>query len=263
VAHPSHVFVNEASQAAAVRVSQTGCWTLHEYEWASSTNLLAAPFPAWHAIRADRQQAGRGRFQRTWVSDPGGLWLSAVLPAPPAPVLPLLPLTVGLAVCDSLQALDVPQLRMRWPNDVLVGPRKLAGLLIDQFRPDLAVVGIGINVTNHPEACDSSLSGQVIRLQDLVPECPPLAALTRRVLSSLEHAFSTLVKQGPEALLPRINSLWAGPRRVQLDLDGLLVWGDFEGVDGQGRLRLRMAGEETRLYEPRQVRLLREIPPSV
>lgn len=234
-------------------------WRLREFAEVDSTNLVAAHLPAWHAVRADTQTAGRGRFQRQWVSDAGGLWLSAVVPVETnSPEWRLLPLVTGVAVCDALRANGVDKLRLRWPNDILVGERKLAGLLIDQFQPGLAVVGIGINVRNHPEARDGSLNGHVARLADLVRATPSLRDLAVRVLASLKSVWQEVTIAGPESILPRVNALWDLPRRVQLDLDGTLVSGDFIGVDARGRLQLRNDGA-TSFFEPQDVRLLRDI----
>src|SRR5438874_11399662 len=111
-----------------------GRWTMHDYAVVSSTNLVAASLPAWHAVRAETQPAGRGRFQRRWVSDLGGLWLSAVVPVPAKSASSgLLPLLAGLAVAEALVRIGVAEIRMRWPNDLLVGQGKLGGLLLDQF----------------------------------------------------------------------------------------------------------------------------------
>jgi hypothetical protein len=65
------------------RVFELEGWTVHEVASVDSTNLFAAKLPVWHAVRAEVQTAGRGRFQRVWISDQGGLWLSAVVPSPP------------------------------------------------------------------------------------------------------------------------------------------------------------------------------------
>src|SRR5260370_22011770 len=81
-------------------------WTLHEYPAVTSTNFIAANLPPWTAVRADIQTNGRGRFQRAWISDRGGLWLSAVVPIQPDAIKRrALPLAVGLAVFDSLRQL--------------------------------------------------------------------------------------------------------------------------------------------------------------
>lgn len=236
-------------------------WQVHEYREVTSTNLVAAKLPAWHAVRADTQTAGRGRFQRRWVSDAGGLWLSAVVPVETnSAAWRLLPLATGVAVCDALRDCGVPQLRLRWPNDVLVDDRKLAGLLIDQFQPGLAVVGIGINVTNQPQACDAALQGQVVGLAGLVAAAPSVSELANQVLSTFQAVWSRVLADGSAAMLPRVNALWDLPRFVQLDLDGILVSGEFAGVDAGGRLRLRLAGNVTRFFDPQDVRLLRDLP---
>jgi len=246
-------------------------WQLHVFTEVTSTNLVAAKLPAWHAVRADTQTAGRGRFQRSWVSDAGGLWLSAVLPVKTnSPAWRMLPLATGLAVCDALRACGVKALRLRWPNDVLVGDRKLAGLLIDQFQPGLAVVGIGINVCNNPETRDAALRDHVVRLADMVARPPTLRGLAENILTALRAVWEELHRVSDSGeqragrrsfptLLPRINALWDLPRRVQLDLDGELMRGEFIGVDAGGRLRLRLAGNVTRFFEPQDVKLLRDL----
>jgi BirA family transcriptional regulator, biotin operon repressor / biotin---[acetyl-CoA-carboxylase] ligase len=243
------------------RVSVVATWTVREYEVVSSTNLVAASLPAWHAVRADTQTSGRGRFQRSWTSNAGGLWLTAVVPlACHSPEGRLAPLMAGLAVCEALRSFGIEGLRLRWPNDVLVGPRKLAGLLIDQFTPGLAAVGIGINVTNRPEDGDPLLQGQVARLADLVPSpAPALSLVMSATLRSLRTIWTEVANGGAETVLPRINALWQAPRTVQLDLDGRILAGEFQGVDVTGRLGLRSPDGNHLFFEPHEVRFLRDI----
>ena len=247
-------------ESSETLISVFGKWTVHEHQVVPSTNLTASSLSAWHAVRADMQTAGRGRFQRTWVSDQGGLWLSAVVPmAAKSPLARILPLAAGVAVCDVLRGLGVAPLRLRWPNDVLVGERKLAGLLLDQFVPGLAVIGIGINVHNRPEERDLGLVGQVARLAELGRPAPSLTRLMQALLDALESVWSEIQASGPESILPRLNALWDTSRPVVLDLDGRTVRGQFAGVDAAGRLQLGLDGGETRLFEPHEVRLLREL----
>ncbi len=244
---------------AECRTFVTAPWTVHEYAIATSTNLLAATLPAWHAVRADTQTAGRGRFQRTWVSDHGGLWLSAVVPLPNSAPKASAPLVAGLAVCEALRSMGIERLRMRWPNDLMVHHGKLAGLLIDQFTPGLAVIGVGLNVTNQPELRDPALAGHVVRLADLLDPAPNLDSIMRGVLKHLASVWADWETLGSDALLPRLNGLWATPIPVELDLDGHRVRGDFQGIDSAGRLLLRSQDGQTNLYEPHHVRLLREL----
>lgn len=241
------------------RVCRSGDWTLIEHSVCTSTNLVAAHLPAWSAVRADVQTKGRGRFDRSWVSDAGGLWLSAVLPVRhKSPAWRFLPVAIGLAVCQTLGRLGASNLRLRWPNDVLVGQRKLAGLLLDQFSPELVVAGIGINVANDPESREGSLTGQTIRLRDLIPQTPTLTELAFQLLTTMQRVSKELDSEGPESLVPVVNALWQAPRPVRLDLDGREILGEFVGVDAQGRLELRQSGHRPRFFEPQQVRCLRE-----
>jgi BirA family biotin operon repressor/biotin-[acetyl-CoA-carboxylase] ligase len=235
-------------------------WHVHELSVTNSTNLAAAKFPAWEAVRADRQTAGRGRFQRGWVSDEGGLWLSAVVPTGPnAADWRALPLAVCLAVCDALQSVGLRRFRVRWPNDVLVDDRKLAGLLVDQFAPGLAVAGIGINVFNHPETHDPGLKNQVTRLADLIATPPDLRQLTRVILGNLRRVVDEMRTHGFASLLPRVNQMWGRPRRVELDLDGDLRLGTFGGVGEEGELLLLSDSGNKAAYDASQVRHLKEI----
>ena len=102
-------------------------------------------------VVADRQSAGRGRRDRRWESDSTrGLWLTAAF-AGQGSEDPSLPLRVGLAASRALEAL-APEVRVqvKWPNDVVVGDRKLGGILCEGM-PGAVLIGIGLNL-NHAEA---------------------------------------------------------------------------------------------------------------
>ncbi len=144
-------------------------WTLHTLATTPSTNLAARTLAPWHAVRSDIQTGGYGRTGRSWVSDTGGLWLSAVLPCPgPREPWSILPLAAGWAVIKALNGLHVSGLRLRWPNDILSDQRKLAGLLVERHSADTAIVGIGINIFNSAETADPVLHGMTTRLADLI-----------------------------------------------------------------------------------------------
>ncbi|MGC9940610.1 MAG: biotin--[acetyl-CoA-carboxylase] ligase [Verrucomicrobiota bacterium] len=249
-----------APQAAVPHTSQVAGWTLLEFEVVDSTNFVAGKLGAWHAVRAGTQTAGRGRFQRSWISDSGGLWLSAVVPTgADRDRWQALPLVAGLAVIESLKSLGVASARLRWPNDIMVDERKLAGLLVDNFVPQLAVVGLGLNVANNPDSQDATLIGTTTRLADLVPQPPSLATLTKAILIGLRSEIEVVANAGFGALHSRINEMWGGPRRVTVDLDGVQRTGWFNGVDQGGRLWFQEASAGPIALEPHQVRLLREL----
>jgi BirA family biotin operon repressor/biotin-[acetyl-CoA-carboxylase] ligase len=238
-------------------------WTLTDHEEVDTTNRLAAALPAWHAVRAATQTAGRGRTGRVWTSDRGGLWLSAVLPCPgPRERWSTLPLAAGHALRAALSDLGVSELRLRWPNDLLIGSRKLAGLLVERHSTRTAVVGIGLNVFNHPERADPALHRATARLADLAPlGGHDLDSLSALVLQALARAHARLLANDFPRLAEELNRAWREPRPVELTFAGAAapVRGDFLGIDSLGRLRLRARDGATSLHDPVQVALLREL----
>ncbi|MGE3309379.1 MAG: biotin--[acetyl-CoA-carboxylase] ligase [Limisphaerales bacterium] len=237
-------------------------WTIHHFPEVGSTNDAASSLPAWNVVLADRQKGGRGRHERAWVSDPGGLWLSAVVPTgPSASAWSALPLAAGLAVCEALQSLGATPLRMRWPNDVMTGPRKLAGLLVDVFQPELAVVGVGINVTNCPEAIDPTLTGLVARVVDLVDPAPDSGVIAREILERLREVVRVMKDGDPgfAALVPRLNRWWNPAASIEIETDLGSVRGFFQGIDDEGRVRVRIRDGGSRVFAAPEVVRMREI----
>jgi BirA family biotin operon repressor/biotin-[acetyl-CoA-carboxylase] ligase len=239
-------------------------WTLHEFAEVTSTSSLAAHLPPWSVVSATVQTAGRGRTGRRWVSDEGGLWLSAVVPTPGDPALwALLPLAAGWAVLGAARDLGVRAARLRWPNDILAGRRKLAGILVDRFSADAAVVGIGLNVSNRPDLVDSALSGEAARLADLLPETPVFTSLVVRLLAALTREHHRLESGGASGLCRDLDRAWLH-RQVQVTLAGGLgaISGHLEGIDPAGALLLRDAAGDVRAFPAHRVDLLREVFPT-
>lgn len=235
-------------------------WTIIEHQEVASTNDEASSLPAWTAVRADRQTAGRGRYQRSWVSDAGGLWMSAVVPVVPADRgWAALPLGVGAVACEVFAGLGARGLRLRWPNDVMAGDAKLAGILIDQFRPGLAVVGLGVNVHNEPERADPGLRGAVVRLADLVDPVPGLATLASLLLSGLRGLVDEMRVSGFESQVSRVNRWWVTDVLLEVETGSEMVEAVFAGVDAAGRLRLRPLTGGALELEAHQVQRLREL----
>lgn len=237
-------------------------WTILHIEETASTNTLAGSLPAWSAVRAAVQTGGRGRTGRAWISDQGGLWLSAVVPCPGERARwSILPLAAGWSVASALTDLGAHGLRLRWPNDILVGHRKLAGVLVERFRDDTAVIGVGLNVFNHPEVADPTLAGETARLADLAHGSYDLESLGRTVLRAIRRVHRTLTTDGFRSISEQLNLGWSAPRRVEVTLTGRAsrFEGHFQGIDQQGRLRLVTSRDALQVYEPSEVALLREI----
>ncbi len=112
-----------------------------------------AAAPEGYLVVAAEQTQGRGRQGKRWISENGqGVYMSLLLrPGWPASASQLLSLLAGLAVAQALEAIGLKRVQLKWPNDVLVDGKKIAGILVEprinSQRIDFAVVGIGINVT--------------------------------------------------------------------------------------------------------------------
>jgi len=123
---------------------------LHYVERAESTNSVMAmreSWPAFSALLTEEQTAGRGRLGRTWISRPGeSLALSVMVPAlPHGPGLTWVPLLAGACLVEALRSAGLPEAGLKWPNDVLVGGEKLAGVLCEVHQNGGVIVGVGLN----------------------------------------------------------------------------------------------------------------------
>ena len=243
----------------ATRIREWRGWTLHECEFLDSTNDYARDLPPWHAVRADRQNVARGRHGRRWSSGIGGLWISLVLPLePPGQGWPAFPLAAGLAVVSTLKTLGLNQARLRWPNDVLIGPRKICGILMEKFDKDRVIVGLGLNVTNDPASDDPSLAPIATSLADELSEVPSLADIFTEILIAIRSLHGRVAEDGFATLVDEINLHWGGTRDVEVHLSDEKSRGYFLGIDSRGDLILEIEGRTITLSAP-HVQLMREV----
>ncbi len=121
--------------------------------------LARAGAPHMTVVVADAQSAGRGRLGRSWISDPhqalNASWI--VRPERPVDEWTVIPLLAGVAAAEAVKARARVDARLKWPNDVLVGARKLAGILTEAEVPQFVVVGLGMNVMQ--ESFDGERAG--------------------------------------------------------------------------------------------------------
>lgn len=198
--------------------------------------------PEGLAIVADEQVKGRGRLGRTWVA-PVGVNLSvSVLVRPDRETIGRLGMVVPLAVADAVSAVGGPPAMFKWPNDVRVGERKLAGILIEgEFagdRPSFAIIGVGLNVNldtdAHPEI--AGLATSIAReLGEPVSREHTLAALLNALERWLDETDSERVRHAWRARLQTLG------RHVTVSFAGTRETGIAEDVDAAGALILRRA----------------------
>ncbi|MBT2185498.1 biotin--[acetyl-CoA-carboxylase] ligase [Sphingobium nicotianae] len=205
----------------------------------------AANWPEGDWLRAERQTAGRGRLGREWRSPDGNLYASTLIGLRPGdPPVTGLGLMLGVAVHAALSnLLPAAALHLKWPNDVMCGPAKLSGMLLER-EGDCIVAGVGINVTQAPMLSDRP----TIALADL----PGGSGMTaRHVLEALvpavDHWLALWRAGGTSAItkawLPRAHpvgtrlTVSTGTDRPQtghflgLDPDGALILGHDDGTE--------------------------------
>ena len=141
----------------------------------------------------------------------------------------------------------------------MVDDRKLAGILVEQFHDNLAVVGVGINVFNSPDLMNRNLAQKTTRLSDHINPAPCLDELTGMILKIFENIHRQMKTDGFSALLNVINTAWSMPRRVALELDRETQEGLFLGVDDQGDLLIENDSGYQYTYSPHRVKLFREV----
>jgi BirA family transcriptional regulator, biotin operon repressor / biotin---[acetyl-CoA-carboxylase] ligase len=141
--------------------------------------------PAGAAVVAVEQAGGRGSRGRVWASPRGGLWLSVLFRPGAVPGLELLSLRAGLAVAQALELLGAPTVGLKWPNDLMLGDRKLGGILCEARwqgnAPGWVALGLGLNVANEiPPLLGALATSLITVLPDVTPDdllVPVLAAL--------------------------------------------------------------------------------------
>ena len=218
--------------------------------------------PEGLVLVADHQTAGRGRLGRTWSAEPGTALLMSVLLRPPLPIaeVPVVLMAAGLAACDGVEAAAGFRPGLKWPNDLVVGDRKLAGLLTEATGggdPGI-VLGLGINVT--AAACPAELKGEATSCEEAAGRPVYRGELLVAFLTALESRYSTvLAGGGRDATLTayRADSATLG-RRVRVDLtSGPALEGEATRLAGDGQLVVTDAAGTEHLIHVGDVKHLR------
>ncbi len=251
-----------SSSTPTLTSSSSGHWTVVRHLELPSTNPAAAPLPAWHAVIAAKQTGGYGRTGRGWVSGHGGLWLSATLPTPgPAKQWETLPLCVGATLAGVLHDLGVSKVRLRWPNDLMVGDRKVAGLLMERHHPDRVVVGLGLNVLNDPAHEAPELAAVTTSLCQHWAFPRSLFELSELVLNSLATMHARFSRDGFAPFAEEITARWLQPRTIEIfrQEQGPSSRHFLRGIDAEGRLLADDEFGQPAALDAVQVHLLREV----
>jgi BirA family transcriptional regulator, biotin operon repressor / biotin---[acetyl-CoA-carboxylase] ligase len=222
--------------------------TIKWFEEVGSTNdvalqLAAHGFAEGTLVGADMQTAGRGRQGRHWVSPPGaGLYVSIIL-RPPAGVAPLLTMAAGVAAADGIREATGLIVSLKWPNDVYVGSRKLAGILAEGGTSgsalDFVVLGTGINLM--PAAYPPDVASRATSLEFELARPVDRGLVLATCLAGLAHRYRQLMTGKREPVLSawRVYGAHTLGRAVECTVGSRTISGVAEDINDRGELLVR------------------------
>ena len=217
---------------------------LHYFESIGSTMIEAARLavvgaPHGTIVLAEEQTAGIGRLGRSWQSDAElGIYCSILLRLSIAPsMLPIINLVLGLATAEAIQKSTHVACDLRWPNDVLINGRKVAGILA-QLLENCVIAGIGINVNQESFQPDLRTPATSLRMES-GGQIQSRDNIVINLMEAVDAFCSMLKTQGPESIIRAFTSAssYALDRRVLIEDDGRK--GVTAGLDENGFLLVR------------------------
>jgi BirA family biotin operon repressor/biotin-[acetyl-CoA-carboxylase] ligase len=245
--------LTEAALRAALSPQRRFGAVLEVHPVVDSTNDLAralaeAGAPEGTVVIADQQTTGRGRLGRLWFSPPKrNLHLSVVLRPPLSPPqAPILTFAAAVALGQAIREKTGVQVQLKWPNDLLVSGRKLAGILTEMSalgrEVSWVVVGIGVNVNLEARHLPGELVETATSLKIATGQAHSRAELGAAILQSFERWCARLYVEGPDAVLDawRQQSATLG-RRVRIREAGETIEGIAVGLEGTGALLVETA----------------------
>ena len=201
---------------------------------------------------AEKQTAGRGRRGAEWFSPAGeGLAFSILIkPNVPKDLWSRLSLAVGLAVAEAVEKF-VPLAEIKWPNDVMVNDRKIAGILVEAGR-DFVVVGIGINVNS--EAFPNGLAATSLAIESggQIERAAVLLEVVKRISILCER-----LERGFEQTMDGVRQrCWLTGKDVRFTTSGIIKEGFVRGLGPAGELLVEVSGHLERIVQADEVRVL-------
>ncbi len=192
--------------------------------------------PHGTVVIAEGQTAGRGRQGRTWSAPPGRALTMSVVSRSDAGEIDLLPLAVALAACDACEAVAAVRCQVKWPNDVWIDARKVAGILIEA-RPQegWAVIGIGLNVDTAQDELDSALRATATSLRIATGASVSREETLTALLDALAGWLEALSAPARVIEAFRVRDALYG-RTISWTRDSMQMSGEARGIDDDGAL---------------------------
>jgi BirA family biotin operon repressor/biotin-[acetyl-CoA-carboxylase] ligase len=250
---------DDLAEALAIARGRLGPFgtPFHFFASVSSTNDIADRLaldgaPEGLTVVAEAQTAGRGRLGRVWFSPPGaGLYASVVLRPSATPSASLCTLVAGVALAEALRAVTGVEVLIKWPNDLVIGSRKLCGILAEGFAShgsiQHVVVGFGINLRS--AAYPPDVAERATSIEAELGRPIERGIILAAALEALATRFADLRALRFDAILNRWRSL--APSSVGSTVEwrgsGGLRRGTTGGIDGEGALLVRVGGDIERI----------------
>jgi len=208
-------------------------------------------------LTAAYQTAGRGRQGRSWIAAPGNLMASWLLRLERAPAQAgALSIVQGLALARALDVLAPGRVKLKWPNDLQLDGRKVAGLLVEarSIGSFCAVSGLGLNVIRPAEGW-AELEGRAISLQEAGVEVT-VDELLEGLLAELESGIESFLREGPGLAFAQW-SRWSclDGRSIEWEDEGRMSSGTVEGLAADGGLKVSDASGRQRVLYAGEVHL--------
>lgn len=215
----------------------------------TNTHLLSEPAPSpgrYRVAVADHQTSGRGRHDRKWISAPGsGLCLSMSYTFAQMPEqLPALTLALGVGVIDALRQLNIDNVSLKWPNDIVALDGKLGGILTEvqsgQGKGVTVISGIGLNIDIGERidlGAEPDWAHRAVDLRSINPDPPAREMLAGTIIEHLYTTFARFAERGFTEFTDdwRQND-WLRGREITVDMPDRQVTGIAAGVDADGAL---------------------------
>ncbi|HXM99673.1 MAG TPA: biotin--[acetyl-CoA-carboxylase] ligase [Candidatus Dormibacteraeota bacterium] len=223
---------------------------IHHFFKVDSTNRVAlelahAGEPEGTVVIAEEQTAGRGRAGRAWHSErAAGIYMTLLLRPPLSPVqAPLLTMLAGISAHEAIQSELKLSVDLKWPNDLVLGGKKLGGILTEMHAEPSAVkfviVGIGINVNQ--EKFPGELPGIATSLRIASGRRQSRMEILSRLLREFETDYNRFLQEGPASVIQRFSAIssFASGKSVRVTSGAASFGGTTEGLSPEGLLMVR------------------------
>jgi BirA family transcriptional regulator, biotin operon repressor / biotin---[acetyl-CoA-carboxylase] ligase len=221
---------------------------IHYFTELDSTNSHARRLAEQRAqegevVIAESQTHGRGRLGRRWVSPPYvNLYLSVILrPTLPPIDAPQITLMAAVALADALAAFIPVLPAIKWPNDILAGGKKLAGVLTESAchgeRIDFVILGIGVNINYPVESMPDAIQKRATSMISFTGTNVSRESVVRRLIQDLDRCYGELEEMGFQTVAPRWEARFElRGKKVRVEMTDRIIIGTARGIDRDGAL---------------------------